>query len=271
MSVPPAQTPHAPGKGLTRNFQMARVVSALILREMSTRYGRSPGGYLWAVLEPLGMIALMTLGFSLLIRTPPLGNNFLLFFATGYIPFSFYQTMSVMISRALIFSKALLAYPVVTWVDALIARLLLNGLTGILVSYIIMGIVLLLQTDPVSIRMGPVIESMLMMLLIGVAVGTVNCVLNGMISVWPTIWSIVTRPLFIASGVLFLYESMPPLAQSILWYNPLLHAVGLMRTAFYPSYTASYVSVPYVMGSSLAVLFIGVVLLSRYHRDILNR
>lgn len=270
MSFPPAQTPHGTGKGLSRKFQMARVVTALILREMSSRYGRSPGGYLWAVLEPLGMIALMTIGFSLLLRSPPLGTSFLLFFATGYTPFTFYQTLSVTLARSITFSRALLAYPVVTWADALIARLLLNGLTGILVSYIIMGIVIVLQDDPVSIRIGPVIESMVLALLIGVAVGTLNCALMGLITVWGQVWSIVTRPLFIASGVIFLYEDMPQLAQSILWYNPLMHVVALMREGFYPSYTASFVSVTYVVGCGLVLLFLGVVLLGRYHRDILS-
>ena len=33
--------------------QTFRTISALIMREMQTTYGRSPGGYLWAVLEPV--------------------------------------------------------------------------------------------------------------------------------------------------------------------------------------------------------------------------
>ena len=41
-----------------------RAVAALVLREMSTRYGRTPGGYLWAILEPLGMIIMNRPGFT---------------------------------------------------------------------------------------------------------------------------------------------------------------------------------------------------------------
>jgi capsular polysaccharide transport system permease protein len=271
MPVPPAQTPKLAGQGVSRKFRMARIVAALMLREMSTRYGRSPGGYLWAILEPLGMIALLSIGFSLLLRVPPLGTSFVLFFATGFVPFNLYQNLATMIARALIFSKALLAYPVVTWADAIIARFLLNGLTGILVSYAILGIVLLaFVSDPVSLDIGPVLLSMSLAILVGLAVGTLNCALTGLNALWGQVWTILTRPLFIASGVIFLYENMPPLAQQILWYNPLLHVIGLMRTGFYPSYIAAYISVPYVVGFSLVVLFFGVVLLGRYHRDILN-
>lgn len=271
MSVPTAQDPALSGKGLSQRFRMPRIVLALILREMSTRYGRSPGGYLWALLEPLGMIAIMALAFSLLLRTPPLGTSFLLFFATGYVPFALYLTLSTAISRALIFSKALLAYPILTWVDALVARFLLNSLTGVLVSYMIMGIILALHDDPVSIDIRPILEAMALAMLIGLAVGTLNCALMGLNDLWGKFWGIVTRPLFIASGVILLYDMMPPLVQTILWYNPLLHITGLMRTGFYPSYVAEYVSIPYVISTGLIMLFLGIVLLGRYHRYILSR
>lgn len=38
-------------------------VAALVLREMSTRYARTPGGYLWAIPEPLGLIVILGLVF----------------------------------------------------------------------------------------------------------------------------------------------------------------------------------------------------------------
>ena len=121
MTVPSAQHSDLPGKGVSRRFRMGRIVSALMLREMSTQYGRSPGGYLWALIEPLGAIAIMALGFSLLLRSPPLGNSFILFFATGHVPFNLYQVLSRTVARSITFSKSLLAYPVVSWVDAIVA------------------------------------------------------------------------------------------------------------------------------------------------------
>jgi len=249
---------------------MARTVTALILREMSTRYGRSPGGYLWAIIEPLGAILILTIAFSLVLRSPPIGNSFILFFATGFVPFGAFQTISNLISRSLRFSGALLSYPVVTWVDAIVARMLLNSLTQILVSYIILGAILSLQADPVTLNPAPILEAMALALFLGLAVGTLNCALMGLVRVWDQVWSIVTRPLFLASGVFFLYDTMPKVAQDILWYNPVLHVTGLMRQGFYPSYDADFVSIPYVVGVSLVMLFFGVVLLGRYHRQILT-
>ena len=37
-------------------FRALRTITALILREMGSTYGMSPGGYVWAVLQPVGMV-----------------------------------------------------------------------------------------------------------------------------------------------------------------------------------------------------------------------
>lgn len=266
---PPA--PQEPGAGLTTSFRTARIVFALILREMSTRYGRSPGGYLWAILEPLGGVFIMAMAFSLLLRTPSLGNSFILFYATGFVPFTLYQNISNTVARALNFSKPLMKYPVVTWSDAVLARFILNTLTGILVGYIVLTLILVIIDTHVLLAIVPILKVIFLTLLLGFAVGMLNCVLMGMFTAWGMIWSIATRPLFIASGVIFIYEDMPPMVQDILWYNPLMHITGLMRAGFYPTYSPSYISELYVICFSLVILFLGTVLLRRYHRDILTR
>ena len=53
-----------------------------------------PGGYVWAVLEPLGMIAFLSMAFALVMRSPSLGNSFILFYATAYMPYSLYNKVS---------------------------------------------------------------------------------------------------------------------------------------------------------------------------------
>ena len=48
-----------------RSFPTLRTVTALILREMVTTYGRNPGGYAWAVMEPAMGTVLISFIFSL--------------------------------------------------------------------------------------------------------------------------------------------------------------------------------------------------------------
>lgn len=110
-----------------------------------------------------------------------------------------------------------------------------------------------------------------MITMLGVGVGTLNCYLLTAFPLWERTWQIITRPLFLMSGVFFLYEMMPHKAQAILWYNPLLHCVGWLRHAIYPTYEAAYVSQLYVYGIAVVLLFFGLLLLARNHRDLLER
>ncbi len=266
-AIPAALTPV---RSSPRRFASARTILALILREMSTRYGRTPGGYLWNVLEPLAAILFLSVGFSLLLRNPSLGSSFLLFYATGYVPFDLYMSCSRNCQAAIKYSRPLLRYPAVTWLDAVLARFLLNGLTGLLTATLLLGGIII-AIDHQIIEMMPILRAMGMALMLALGVGTLNCLLLGLFPLWEIIWNILNRPLFLASGVFFLYEDLPQIAQDILWFNPLMHITATMRTGFYPTYHPEFVSYLYVTLVSMSLLVLGLILMGRFHRDILNR
>jgi capsular polysaccharide transport system permease protein len=248
-----------------------RSVGALMLREMSTRYGRTPGGYVWSLLEPLGMIIILAFAFSLLSRSPQLGTSFLLFKATGYLVLQMFNVLGHQVGHALVFSKPLLQYPRVTWGDAILARFLLNFLMVTCITIlIILGIIIFEQLN-VVVDWPLVVIAMVLTGLLGFGVGTLNCFLFIRYPVWQNLWGILTRPLFIISGVVLLYEDMPTLAQTVLWYNPILHLTGIMREGFYPLYRPDYISFQFVWLTILFPLVIGLLLLRRHHRELLNR
>jgi capsular polysaccharide transport system permease protein len=260
----------APPPQRRRSFGTLRTVTALMLREMATTYGRSPGGYVWAILEPVGAIAILTVAFSLLLRSPSLGTNFALFYATGYLPFALYSTLGAKIAQSIRFSRPLLAYPSVTYMDAILARLLLNLLTQITVFYIVVTGLHLFYELRTIIDLPAVLLSLSMAAALGLGLGVINCFLMSILPVWENIWQIVNRPLFLFSAIIYIYEDLPDIAQQYLWYNPLIHMTGVMRSGFYPTYDATYVSVVYVFGIALVLTTLGLILLGRYHRHILN-
>lgn len=265
---PPLRPRHATPR---RKFASGRAIVALMLREMSTTYGRSPGGYLWAVLEPIGAIALLSVIFSLGFRDPPMGVNFPIFYATGMVPFLMFMNISGKVAQALTFSKALLSYPSVTFVDAVLGRFFLNAMTQVLVSYIVfIGIILVFETRT-SPAVPQIAMACVMSMALGLGVGVFNCFLFTMFPIWQRIWTVVTRPLFILSCILFLFDTIPQPYRDVLWYNPLVHVVGEMRHGFYPTYDAAYVSFIYVFGLSFGLMTLGLVFLRRYHRDLLYK
>jgi len=251
-------------------FMTVRTVTALILREITASYGRSPGGYLWALAEPVLGIALLSVIFSIGFRSPLLGTNFAMFYATGLLPFLMFSDLSTKTAQAINYSKQLLAYPRVTFVDAILGRFVLNLLTQVLViSIVLTGIILTFDTRT-TLEMGKIISAIMMTAALGLGIGTFNCFLMSMFPVWQRAYSILTRPLLLISGVIFTLEAVPNPYQEWLWYNPLIHIVGLMRAGFYNSYDASYASPIYIYAISVVFGFLGLVFLRRYHRDIME-
>ncbi|MEY8842032.1 ABC transporter permease [Cribrihabitans sp. XS_ASV171] len=249
-----------------QRFIFPRAVMALILREMSTTYGRSPGGYIWALAEPIGGIVLLTAIFGLITRSPPLGTNFPLYFATGVLPFMMYQTTSAKVGAAIHYSRQLLAYPSVTYVDAIIARLILNVLTQITVALILLFVIVILYGVRLNVDFITCARGMALAVALGVGVGLVNCYLMSMFPIWQFVWAVMNRPLFLISGIFFLVDRLPPQARDWLLYNPVAHPIMLFRRGIYDTYDAYYVSEVYVYMIALVLSALGMLLLYRYHR-----
>lgn len=254
---------------LRPRFTSLRSIGALILREMNTSYGRSPGGYLWAVLQPLGGIFILVLIFSTGFRSPPIGSNFAIFYATGLLPFFLFMDVSVKLGQALNYSRQFLAYPRITFMDAIIARLVLNTLTQLLVSYVVLFGILTAFETRTTLDVDRIAMAYSMAISFAIGTGVMNCFLMARFPVWQQVWSIITRPLFIISGIFFLYDAIPEPYRSYIWYNPLIQVTGELRAAFYVSYEATYVSPGYVFGISLGLTVFGLLFLRRYHKEII--
>jgi capsular polysaccharide transport system permease protein len=239
----------------------ARVLFALVMREMTTRFGRSHGGYLWALIEPAGFIALLSLAFSQIAHSPPVGRSFPLFYATGYIAFSFYYDIAALTGRAVQVNRPLLNYPAVTALNTVLARFLLQALTGLTVSAFIFAGILMVFAEQVRLDPVALLTCFALAAALGLGVGLVNCSLFALSKTWDRIYGVASRPLFLISAVFFTFGSMPGYVREVLWWNPLVHLVGLMRAGFYPVYDASYVSVLYVGSLALGLTAIGLTLM----------
>ena len=252
-------------------FQWLRVLFALMIREMGAKFGRSAGGYFWAIAEPLGGIVMLALAFSVALRSPPIGTSFMFFYATGIIPFTLYKNVERAASRAVNSNRGLLTYPVVTPLDAVLANFLLSVLTMLVVATILFTAIIAVQDVHVNFDPPRVALAMGMAAVLGLGVGTLNCVLIGFFPTWKNLWAVLTRPMFLVSGIFFTYDSVPTAFQHVLWYNPLVHVVGVMRSGFYGVYRDEYVSVPYVMGFAMVTFVIGAWLLRRHASHLIEQ
>ncbi len=247
-----------------------RAISALILREIATAQGRVAGGYLWAIVEPVAAVALLAIVFALAFAAPPLGKDFALFYATGYLPFALYLDLAQKTGVALRFSRPLLSYPAVSWIDAILARFVLNLLTQTVVIALVLGALSGLATDRLVLHPELLAQGLALAAVWGFGVGVMNAFLFGWWPVWERLWSIANRPLFIISGIVFLPEAVPPPFNNWVLANPLTQAIALTRSAIYPGYDVNWVTPLLSASIALIPLAVGLLLLHRHAPRLLH-
>lgn len=236
---------------------MGRVVTALMLRETKTRFGRSRLGYLWAVLEPMLYIGAILAVRSFLARgAGAFGDSIILFLMTGLITVRIFLAVSGAVSSAIQSNKALLTFPPVKPVDVLLARFLLESMTMLVVAIIFYaGISVMLERSIVPNHLEFATALMATFLLAG-AVGAFNAVAFILSPAWQRLWGLMRLPLLILSGVFYLPSELPAQYQDILWWNPLLHCVEWTRTGTYVTYNA-LLDPSYLLGFSFVFLVLG--------------
>ena len=253
-------------------FQWLRVLLALMVREMGAKFGRSAGGYFWAIAEPLGGIVMLALAFSVALRSPPIGTSFMFFYATGMIPFSLYKNVEGAASSAVRSNRGLLTYPVVTPLDAVLANFILGTLTMMVVGAILFTGD---HSDPGRPRQfrpstraardgdggaaGPG-RRHAQLRAGGVLPDLEECLEGGDAAAASS-----------SRGSSTLTIPCRRRSSSVLWYNPLVHVIGMMRSGFYGVYRDEYVSVPYVMGIALGTFVIGAWLLRRHASHLIEQ
>jgi capsular polysaccharide transport system permease protein len=245
-------------------LQRLRILVALIVRETGTKFGRSYGGYLWAIGEPLGGIVLLSIAFSAALRKPPLGTNFALFYATGVIPYMLFNNVAHSVAAAIATNRGLLRYPVVTPLDTVLGKFVLDFLTMFVVAVLLYAGVIVAFRLQVNLNLAAAVLGFGLAGLLGLGVGTLNCALFGFFPTWRNVWNVLTKPLFLMSGLFYMFESLPVRVQELLWYNPVIHAVALMRAGFFGFYEAEFASPAYVLGVAGVLFVVGAYLLRRH-------
>jgi capsular polysaccharide transport system permease protein len=255
---------------MDRLYDRGRILAALILRETASRFGRSWGGYLWAVAEPVATIAVLSLAFSMFVRTPPLGRSFELFYATGLLPFALYAAIASAGITTLQANKGLLIHPAISVFDVLLARTLLEIITHAAIAALVLpGLVVLVRVD-LAFSPAPLAAAMLSAAALGFGVGLCNALLVGFFPTWRQVWAVLNRPMFLASGILFLPTGVPASLAPLVQANPLSHVVALMRGAFYGPEPARFAEPAYPALLSLACIAAAGGLLARHQGRLIH-
>lgn len=245
----------------------ARVVRALMLREVRTLYGRHRLGYLWAFFEPVTHIAFWFLLWTFMQRGNVVHDMApLVFLSCGLIPFFCFKNVAAFVQSAIASNSALLQFPPVKQIDTVIARFLLKSTTMLVVGLALFSILIFTGIagwphDPLQ-----VLYATLAMLLLGLGYGTFNCVLCNLFPVYTHFTGVTARVLYFTSGLFFVPETLPTPVLNVLQWNPALHGVELFRSGWSALYESRFATFDYLLFFALVLLLFGLLLEPRVRK-----
>lgn len=237
-----------------------RVIRALILRDMRTRFGRSFFGWVIMVLWPLTHLLFIMAGYVFVHRVAPIGADVTVFAGTGILPYILCLYPARMIMLCLVQNQPLLLFPIVSAIDIVIARTILEIVNAFWVVCIFCLILYIAGVPFLPHDYTSAIFAVLATIYLGFSIGFFSALMLKVARLWMVVQIGALIAAYILSGAFLPVNLAPAWAQDLLWFNPLLHCVEWLRSAYYDSFGESLLSRTYLIGYSTVTLASALVL-----------
>ncbi len=237
-----------------------RIIAALIMRELSTRYGRENIGFLWIIAEPMIFATGVSFMWSQIHPAYENGIKLIPFVITGYLPLILFRQMVGYSVNAVRVNGSLLYHRTVTPLHLILSRCLIEfiGVTlafvTIVTFYCFMGI----MSPPHSLEdFGYVLQGWF--LLAWVSVG-LTLIMAGVAEIFEFVERFVQIVTYVAipvSGMFIMVVDMPPHLRSISTALPLVHAFEMIRRGFFGSGISVFYNTTFEIYSAAVLTFLG--------------
>ncbi len=237
-----------------------RVIGALMIRELTTRFGRENIGFLWIMVEPL-LFALLV-GFLWRALKGPLeyGVDIVSFVVTGYIPLVLFRSCVQRGVNIFTANGSLLYHRQIKILDLVIVRFLIE-LIGHMMAYLFVGMTLFaVGLFPVPYDIAFLLIGWFYYAFFTFSVTLIVAPLSEFSEVLEKIIPVITYITIPFSGAFYLVGSLFPDAAHVVLYAPLVHGMEMMRYGvFGPSINPQY-DFFYPIASSLPLMALGLLL-----------
>lgn len=230
-----------------------RVIGALLVREMLTRYGRHNIGFLWLFVEPmlftLGVTALWTATKSVHGSDLPI----VAFALTGYSSVLLWRNMPGRCIGALWANLSLMYHRNIKVLDIYAARLLLE-FGGATISFAVLSVIFIafgILAPPEDFL--AVAAGWLLLAWFGCALSIFLGALSHRSELVDKLWHPASYLLFPLSGAAFLVDALPRAAQEVVLWIPTVHGVELVREGWFGSQARAHYDLAYLISFNLVL------------------
>jgi capsular polysaccharide transport system permease protein len=231
-----------------------RVIGALVIREMHTRFGRQRLGYLWLFAEPLLLGAVIALLHGAQGGTG-LQSSFE-FFSIGFMLFQLFRGIVSRAPNTINANQTLLYHRQVTLPDLFFARhaIELAASAGVMALFVVAGVAMGGEAPEQPVKM---ILSLVLMLLLAQGIAFMVGSITSEFEAVGYFVQIATFGIMPICGLMFMVAWLPPDWQEAALWMPTVHLFELMRDGqfgeqFTPVYDLTYIGwwiiVPHLLG-----------------------
>jgi capsular polysaccharide transport system permease protein len=223
-----------------------RVLHALLMREIITRFGRDNLGVLWLVGEPM----LFTLGVATLWTVSGMhhgsGMPIVAFAVTGYSSVLMWRNSASRSSSAVAQNKALLFHRNVQVIDVLFTRILLE-VGGATSSFMVLSLFFIfVGWMPAPVDMMKVVFGWLMLAWFGASLALLIGAGTAFSEIVERLWHPAAYLLFPLSGAAFMVDWMPLDVQRVLLLLPMVHGTEMLREGYFGNVVKTHYDVSYM-------------------------
>jgi len=245
-----------------------RVIHALMIRELTTRFGRENIGFLWIMVEPLLFAGLVGLIWSLTKGPTQHGLGIIAFVATGYIPITLFRHGVSRSVAAFTANSSLLYHRQVKIVDFILVRFIIEVLGGMM-AYLFIGIVLVITKEmPVPSNIGLFISGWFLYALFCFSLCLVIAPLSEVSEVMEKFIPVTTYVMIPFSGLFYMLSWMTPEVRGYLLLSPFVNGMEMMRKGIWGDQVTAYYNIWNPIVCSLVAIMIGLILCRRVRRTL---
>lgn len=202
------------------------LLKQLVKRDLTSKYKDSILGVIWSFLNPLCIMIVFTVIFSVFFRRQI--ENFPVYFLTGRVIYEFFIAATRGSMRSIRGNASILTKIFVPRYMFAISSIVYEFINFIISLIILFGVMIVTGAEFHLMMFASIIPIILLILMI-IGVGLILAVLNAYFSDIQHIYSIFTLLLMYASALFYPMEIVPANIQMIFTLNPLYTAITCFR------------------------------------------
>lgn len=212
-----------------------RVIKALMLRELTTRFGRENIGFLWIMVEPLLFALLVGILWRAMKGPLEYGVDIVAFVVTGYIPLVFFRSTVTRAVSSFTANGSLMYHRQIKVLDLILVRFLIE-MIGHTMAYFVIAVALgVLNIFPWPHDIGMLILGWLYYSMFTFALALVVAPLSEMSEVLEKIVPVSTYLMIPFSGAFYTVGALYPSAAELVLLSPPVHGMEMMRYGVFGS------------------------------------